>query len=281
MFKGHTPAGTAIEDELRLAGVVLKPLHTPRRATPLLHILIRAGKATDLQVAGTIASLFRSACQDFSVDVVQEQHSHRPRLEEWLATDSRFAFVQAGTRKLGNSAYTLVLNAGSALGTHSLEAMIDSLIESEATVLRALVDGQRGGIELWRTGDLRAHAEAGTDPEQAARRTGGERWISGNALGIHEFRRPKPKVHLRKGAAGAHDLTIVVRDLRDGSTRTDYEQQIRALEARLHKSEIERRRLEQGLKPNRGLARARAIARRGPAYILIQLKARTGRIRGS
>ena len=99
VYKGHTPAGSAIEDELRLAGVVLKHLHAPRRATPLLHILIRAGKATDLQVAGTIASLFRSSCQDFSVDVVQEQHSRRIRLEEWLATDSRFSFVHAdGTR---------------------------------------------------------------------------------------------------------------------------------------------------------------------------------------
>ncbi|RNL53917.1 hypothetical protein [Arthrobacter oryzae] len=273
--------GTAIEEELRLAGVVLKPLHTPRQATPLLHILIRAGKATDLEVAGTIASLFRSSCQDFAVDVVQADHSRRTKLEEWLATDTRFTFVQAGYKRPGNGAYTLVLNAGTALGVHSLEAMIDSLVETQATVLRALVDGQSGGIELWRTADLNAHAEAGTDPEKAARRAGGERWIAGNAVGLHEFRRPKPKVHLRKGAAGAHDLTIVVRDLRDRSTRTDYEQQIRAMESRLHKSESERRRLEQGLKPNRGLARAQAIIRRGPAYILVRLKARAGRIQGS
>ncbi len=273
--------GSAIEEELRLAGVVLKPLHAPRQATPLLHILIRAGKATDLEVAGTIASLFRSSCQDFAVDVVQEDHSQRTKLREWLAADTRFTFVQAGIRQPRNSAYTLVLNAGTALGAHSLEAMIDSLVETNATVLRALVDGQGGGIELWRTADLDAHAEAGTDPEKAARRTGGERWVAGNALGLHEFRRPKPKVHLRKGAAGSHDLTIVVRDLRDHSTRADYEQQIRDLQSRLRKSETERRRLEQGLKPNRGLARARAIVRRGPAYILVRLKARAGKLPGS
>ncbi len=277
MFNGHAPAATAIEDELRLAGIAVKQLHTPRRATPLLHIMIRAGKAADLQVAATIASLFRSSCQDFAVDVVQEEHSHRPRLQEWLATDTRFSLVQADKNRVGDGTYTLVLNAGTALGTHSLEAMIDSMAETGATVLRALVDGQSGAVEFWRTAELRTHAGAGIDPEKAARRAGTERWISGNALGLHEYRRPKPKLHLRKGAAGAHDLTIVVRDLQDRSTRVDYEQQIRALESRLQKSETERRRLEQGLAPNRGLARARAIARRGPAYILVRLKARAGR----
>ncbi|WP_043436451.1 hypothetical protein [Arthrobacter sp. I3] len=69
----------------------------------------------------------------------------------------------------------------------------------------------------------------------------------------------------------------MVRDLADHATRVDYEQQIRHLESRLKKSEMERRRLELGLAPNRGISRARAIARKGPAYILGRLKARAGR----
>ena len=156
-----------------------------------------------------------------------------------------------------------------------LEAMIDTLRQTQALVLRALVDGQSGAMELWQTATLRELSETG-DPEKSARSAGGERWVSGSALGLHDFRRPKPKLHLRKGAAATLDLNIVVRDLADAATRLDYEQKIRHLEARLKKSEIERRRLEQGMAPNRGLSRARAIARKGPAYIFGQLKSRAG-----
>ena len=82
---------------------------------------------------------------------------------------------------------------------------------------------------------------------------------------------------MRKGAAASLDLNIVVRDLSDSATRQDYEERIRQLEGKLRKSEMERRRLEQGVAPNRGFSWARAIARKGPAYILVRLKARTGR----
>ena len=265
----------SIEGELRNAGFALKTLHMPRRETPLLRVLIRAAKATDLEIAGTVASLLGSACQDYAVDILVEDGG-RPKLEEWLATDRRFSFVRTAGQHISEAVYTLVLSAGTALGMHSLEAMIESLRQTQALVLRALVDGQPGAIELWQTATLRELWEAG-DPEKSARSTGGERWVSGSALGLHDFRRPKPKPHLRKGAAASLDLNIVVRDLADSATRQDYEQQIRQLEARLKKSEVERRRLEQGLAPNRGISRARAIARKGPAYILGRLKARTGR----
>jgi hypothetical protein len=266
-------AAAAIEAELRQAGFALKALHTPRQETPLVRILISAAKATDLEIAGTVASLFGSACQDFTVDVLVEDR--RPKLEEWLVTDRRFSFPRTDERQLAEAAYTLVLSAGTAIGLHSLEAMIDTLRQTQALVLRALVDGQSGAMELWQTATLRELSETG-DPEKSARSAGGERWVSGSALGLHGFRRPKPKLHLRKGAAATLDLNIVVRDLADAATRLDYEQKIRHLEARLKKSEIERRRLEQGMAPNRGLSRARAIARKGPAYIFGQLKSRAG-----
>jgi len=268
----------SIEEELRHAGFELKALHAPRQEAPLVRILVRAAKATDLEIAGTVASLFGSACQDFAVDILAADGG-RPKLEEWLATDRRFSFVRSeedDAEQPAEAAYTLVLSAGTALGLHSLEAMMETLRQTEALVLRALVDGQPGAIELWQTATLARLSESG-DPEKSARSAGGERWVSGNALGLHDFRRPKPKLHLRRGAAAALDLNIVVRDLADSATRLDYEQKIRHLEARLKKSEIERRRLEQGLAPNRGLSRARAIARKGPAYILGQLKARAGR----
>lgn len=275
MDKGSQAVSASIKEELRHAGFALKALHTPRQETPLVRILVRAAKATDLEIAGTVASLFGSACQDFAVDILVADGG-RPKLEEWLATDRRFSFLAGDGEQPAEAAYTLVLNAGTALGMHSLEAMMETLRHTQALVLRALVDGQPGAIELWQTATLRELSESG-DPEKSARSAGGERWVSGNALGLHDFRRPKPKLHLRKGAAATLDLNIVVRDLADAATRVDYEQKIRHLEARLRKSEIERRRLEQGLAPNRGLSRVRAIARKGPAYILGRLKARAGR----
>lgn len=275
MDRGVQGVSASIEEQLRETGFALKALQTPRSETPLVRILVRAAKASDLEIAGTVASLFGSANQDFAVEILAEAGT-RPQLEQWLATDRRFSFVGTEGTDLVEAGFTLVLSAGTALGLHSLEAMIESLRQSEALVLRALVDGQPGAIELWETGTLRRLSEQG-DPEKSARKAGGERWVSGNALGLHDFRRPKPKLHLRKGAAASLDLNIVVRDLSDGATRQDYEERIRQLEARLRKSEVERRRLEQGFAPNRGLSRARAIARKGPAYILVRLKARTGR----
>jgi hypothetical protein len=278
--KGSQVLPASIEEELRLAGFALKALHKPRRKEPLLRVLIRTAKATDLEIAATVASLFGSACQDFVADILLERDEGRRKLANWLATDDRFSFITADTQEITEATFTLVLGAGTALGVHSLEAMVESLRQTEAMVLRALVDGQPGAIELWKTGTLRSLAEAG-DPEKAARNAGGERWVSGSALGLHDFRRPKPKLHLRKGAAATLDLTIVVRDLADSATRLDYEQRIRELESRLKRSEVERRRLEQGLTPNRGLARAGAIASKGPKYILGRLKARAGKRSGS
>lgn len=264
---------------MRVAGFAIKTLHKPRRETPLVRVLIRAAEATDLEIAGTVASLLGSACQDFAVDIVDHQ-GNRKKLAAWLASDGRFSFVPADRKGIADATFTLVTGAGTALGVHSLEAMIDTLEQTHAVVLRALVDGQTRGIELWKTTALRSLMETG-DPETSARRAGGERWVSGSALGLHDFRRPKPKLHLRKGVASTLDLNIVVRDLADRSTRLDYEQRIRQLELRLKRSEVERRRLEQGLAPNRGLTRARSIASKGPAYIIGRLKAHTTRRPGN
>lgn len=280
MSKEARAGDASMEEQLRSAGMEPKPFHAPRRGTPLLKIIIRSETAPDLAVAGTIVSLFKSACQDFSVVVVHGKKDARRRLKEWLATDSRFSFTDAEEKEIGDSTYTLVVNAGVALGAHSLEAMMESLAVTGATVLRALVDGQGGTIELWQTDKLRASAASG-DAEQSARRAGGERWLSGSSLGLHDYQLPQPKLHLRKGAAGTLDLNIIIRDLRDPATRLDYEQRIRQLESRLKKSEIERRRLEQGLSPSRGLSRMRAVASRGPAYVVARLKDRVGHgIRG-
>lgn len=275
MDRPSQPSSASIEEELRLAGVALKTLQAPWTRDPAVRILVRAADATELEIAGTVASLLGSACQNFAVDLLVGDCAGT-RLQDWLATDGRFSFIRGDDQLLSRAEYTLVLPAGTAVGTHSMEAMVDSLVQTQALVLRALVDGLPGPVELWHTATLRTLAEAG-DPEASARSAGGERWVAGNSLGLHDFRRPKPKLHLRKGAAATLDLNIVVRDLADSAVRMDYEHRIRQLEARLNRAQTECRRLEQGIAPTRGLARVRAIARKGPAYVTARLKARAGR----
>lgn len=263
----------SIRDELRSVGIELREHHGPRTGQPLVQVLVRDGKSTELEIVATVGTLLKSGCQDFHVTILSA--AARPRLEVWLADDTRFAFAEGKNDVLHPSAYTLVVPAGVALGVHSLEAAIEAVRETQCLVLRALVDGRSDAIELWQTPALRSYAAQG-DPEKLARRAGGERWVSGNGLGLHDYRQPKPKLHLRRGAAAALDLNILVQDLADRSVRGDYEQRILQLESRLRKSEVDRRQLEQGLAPHRGLARVRAAARKGPAYLLARLKARAG-----
>ena len=87
----------SIEEELRNAGFALKALHMPRRETPLVRILIRAAKATDLEIAGTIASLLGSACQDFAVDILAGRDGSRNRSRSgWQPTPALSSWSPTG-----------------------------------------------------------------------------------------------------------------------------------------------------------------------------------------
>lgn len=265
-----------LEEELAEIGIVPKLVHLPRRQKPLVRILVRTeNDSNDVDIAGTVAAILKSGCQDFTVEVVAGGHD-LSRLESWLATDARFSVLPGPTSPGPGSYFTLVVLAGVALGTHSVEALVDAALTTDATVLRALVDGHRGAVEFWQTDRLVALSALG-DPEKAARTAGGERWVSGNSLGLHHCRRPKPKMYLRQGAAATHDLNILVRDVGDRATRRDYEAQIRYLENRLNASLIARRKLEQGVVPPRGASRVLAVALRGRGYLLARIKLRLGR----
>ncbi|MCU1515509.1 MAG: hypothetical protein JWQ75_230 [Pseudarthrobacter sp.] len=267
-----------LQEDLAAAGIELKPVHRPRTGTPLFRIVVPAGSATDVAVAATAASLLSSACQDFVVDIIGLAGAGTSRVGEWLSSDGRFRHAASLPATDWTSEFILVLPAGTRLGTFSLEALADAKVATGASLLRALVDGQRGAVELWDTKVL-AGLDPSQDPEQAVRSAGNERWISGSSVGLHDYRQPAPKMHLRKGAAGRHDLTIIVRDATDPSTRADYEQRIRRLEAKLLKSDVERRRLEAGIAPKHGLGRVRAAAKRGPGYLVARARTALGRVR--
>ena len=220
MTSGNRGGAKAIEAELQLAGFVLKPLHAPRQAiavTAYPHSCRKShgsgsGRDYCLAVQVFVPGLRRGCYPGRS--------GHRPKLAEWLATDSRFTFVPRRHGTFGSWR----LHAGAECRNCCRTAFAGGYDRQPYGDERDRPAGsggrQPGRDRLWRTENLSAHAEAGTDPEKAARLAGGERWIAGNAFRSARIPAPQTKVHLRKGVAGAHDLTIVVRVFRDPSTRS-------------------------------------------------------------
>lgn len=255
----------SITDDLAALGIELKPVHGPRTASPLIGVVVRAEAAPELAVAATIASLLTSAAQDFTVHVVGASAASTPRVRSWVGADARFHWLPTAAPPAATT-YTLVLPAGTRVGTYALEAYVDAIRLTGASCVRALVDGQSASAELWDTAIL-ARLQATGDPEAAVRTSGTERWVAGNSLGLHDYLRPAPRLHVRKGPAGRHDLTVVVRDAGDAGVRRDYEERIRDLESRLARSEKARRRMEAGVLPKRRAARVYAALRRGPAHV--------------
>lgn len=270
---------TTIPEDLAALGIHLKPVHGPRAVTSLISVVIPADSAPEIEVVATAASLLASACQDFTVDIVGASESATSRARAWLSPDARFHWMPDSGGMPMASRFTLVLHAGTRIGTFSLEALVDVALSTGAALVRVLVDGRTSAAEFWVTSVLAEHRASG-DPERAVRAGGSERWISSSSVGLHDYLRPAPRLHLRKGSAGRHELTIVVRDAADPDVRADYEDRIRHLEARLVRSEAARRRLEAGLLPERGVARLAAAARRGPGYVTARAATILGRRRG-
>jgi hypothetical protein len=257
----------SVPEGLANLGIHLKSVHGPRSSSPLVSIVLLADDSTELEVAATAASLLTSACQDFTVSIVGAPEKATSRTRRWLSPDSRFAWVPApgGIQRAGR--FTFVLHAGTRVGTYSLEALVDAHESTGAALVRVLVGSRNSSAEFWDTAVLMELRGSG-DPERAVRASGGERWVSGNSLGLHDYRQPAPRMHLRKGSAGRHDLTILVRDAADSSVRQDYEHRIRELESKLERSETARRRMEAGLPQLQGAGRLAIVARRGPGYVL-------------
>lgn len=260
----------SIADELTAVGIHVKPIHGPRTAIPVVGVLIPASFATEMELAATAASLLTVVGQDFSVFFTGANRSKTGLLREWLAGDTRFQWVATKEGLDWRTKYILVLPPGTRMGRWSLEAIIDAHQATGVPLLRILIDGRMDAIEIWDTQQLLQFTKHG-DPEVAARKMGGERWLSGSSLGIHDYLQPEPKMHLRKGSASRHDMTIMIHDASDDVVRKDYGSRIRQLEYQLVKAKFQVRQMETGLRPDRGLMRAASIVKRSPLYV----KART------
>lgn len=263
-----------VNDSLRQCGIVLGAVHKPRLAIPILHVIVRVGGASLPRIIASIGSLLRSSCHDFVVDLADYDWADEDVLRGWLGNDSRFRLAKdedGFAKPLGR--YTLVIGAGTVLGTHSVAGFLDAIEQSGADVLRALVEGQRTAPELWVSERLTRLRQQG-DPERLARHSRGERWMSGESLGMHDSLKQRPKQWLVKGTAGVPEVRLVIRDLNDAATRLDYEVQLRELHAKLRRAQIAARRDNGGLTLVQISRRAAAVFRLGPKYVAVKLRQR-------
>lgn len=267
-----------ISEALANLGIELKVVDGPRAKFPLVRVTIPATSCTKEEALASVVSLLSSSCQDYTVDIVDAPETVKQAMKDWLKDDLRFRWIAVRRNSLPSERFALVLLPGSCLGVWSLEALIEAQVSTGASVIRALVNGIRGASELWESSVLGKFFAQG-DPERFARELGTERWISGSSLGMHGYRHPAPSMHLRKGAAGRHELVLVIRDATVPAVRADYEERIRILERRLANTQTEVRKLEAGQKSNMGIYRIRAIVSRGPRYALRKIALKLGRDR--
>ncbi|MGM0929179.1 MAG: hypothetical protein ACQEXN_05665 [Actinomycetota bacterium] len=249
-------------------------IQQPRRTSKgTLTVLVDARAADARATALTIASIFSGSVQRSFLQVLMPNSADSVLLEQWLASESDVHFVRSVKDVVAGDQYLLVCPAGVVLGTYSIEAAVEAANETGASLLRALVDGASGTLELWKSAALGSPVSL-TGAEQAIRNQGGERWISGASLGAHACYRPAPKQFLRKGRAGTFDVHVVVKDLKDPATRLDYEHQVRRLEAEL--ARVKRHQWQAATRDaSPGTARTPLHAlRKGPRYLASRAAAR-------
>lgn len=230
----------------------------------LLAIIVDGRGAETSRVCITISSLLRGTVQRPRIQVLLSHSADRTAIAEWLAHEHQISLITSLAEAAPGDEYLMVVPAGVIAGTHSVEAAVDSLDTAGATVLRVLVDGIDGTVELWRSSALGDAGER-TDAEARARAAGAERWISGASTGMHAAGRPAPKMFLRKGPAGTFDVRVLVRDTAKVDVKTDYEQRLRELE-----SQLARARRNAANQPNGGTDAGRVFkaAKKGPGYMV-------------
>ena len=260
------------------AGLPCADIWQPRQSSNgVLTILVDARSADARTTALTIASIFSGSVQRSPLQILMPVSADSAMLEEWLASEHSVRFIRGLEEVAAGDQFLLVCPAGIKLGTYSVEAALEAAEETGADLLRVVVDGASGTLELWKAAALEAHSSL-NGAERAIRNLNGERWVSGASLGAHALGRPAPKQFLRKGKAGKFDLHVVVKDLKDPATRLDYEHQVRRLEA-----ELARVKRHQWQNATRGTSPAAAFLpfhalRKGPRYFASRAAARLRRL---
>lgn len=249
--------------------LVLSTFHSPSD-WPSLRIVLDASGASQRALTLTLASLLSGTAQRFDIQIMRPEGMSVGPVSDWIRRLGQVGFINGPEDIDVEIDLLLVAPVGVIFGRYSVEAAVEAKQVAGCELLRAVIDGSSGGLELW-SGELLLKATNRSTAEAEVRKREGERWVSGSSLGLRYMGRPPPKQFLRKGAAGRLEQTVVVRDQTDQQTRLDYEERVRALQAELQRV---RRIHQNGGDAPRTSRRIASLLRRGPKYVLRQMPRR-------
>lgn len=233
--QGKSEDGTpsTVASWIRAAGISVNSLQLPATGPPPMTLVIQAAGAHAGHAAATLASYRKGTVQQLPVQICGLSGPEAQTVREWLECDPLVSFPASPDDVVCLAETVMVVPAGVLLGTHSVEAAHDALKVSDGClVVRAPVDGAAGSVEVWRGDSLSIDRKKAED---AARRAGGERWVSGGSLGLYYLGRPRPKPHMRRGAAGTLELVVLAEDGALPEVRGGYLDRIRALETEVNR----------------------------------------------
>lgn len=241
-------------------------LNGPQQSEAGMLSIVVDGRTADISlICLTISSLLRGTAQRSRMQVLLPTDADQSWFSTWIAHERQISLINSLDAVTPGDSCVMILPAGVVVGMFSLEAAVECLDVSAANVLRILVDGCPGSVELWRTkalGDRQLRAAA----EQKTRRSGAERWVSGASVGMYAAGRPEPKMFLRKGRAGKFEVKVLVRDTARPDVRREYEVRIRELEAQLARAKREA--LSSAHGPARGGRLLLRAMKKGPRYVM-------------
>ena len=247
------------------AGLTLSRLSGPApSARGLLGVVVDARKSEISQVCLTVSSLLRGTVQRPRIQILLSHSADARPIAEWVAHEQQISLITSLAEVTPGEEYLMVIPAGVIAGAYSVEAAVECLDVSGAGVLRVLVDGVEGAVEVWRSAAL---GDAGdrSAAEARARAAGRERWISGASTGMHAVGRPAPKMFLRKGPAEKFEVRVLARDTAKADVKADYEGRLRELESQLARM---KRKAANQANGNMDSARILNTAKKGPSYLV-------------
>ena len=223
-----------------------------------------ARKGETSQVCLTVSSLLRGTVQRPRIQILLPRSASASPIAEWVAHEPQISLITSLAEVTPGEEYLMVVPAGTIAGAYSVEAAVECLDTSGAGVLRVLVDGVDGAVEVWRSGAL-GDSAARSDAEARVRAAGRERWVSGASTGMHAAGRPAPKMFLRKGPAEKFEVRVLARDTAKAEVKADYEGRLRELESQLARMKRQAANQASGNTEGAGIFRA---ANMGPGYLI-------------
>lgn len=193
------------------AGSLENDIHGPWSAGTRVTVLLMCQGAATEPVVASLNSLFASSVQNFDIVCILVERAVRRIVEPWTQADSRVRFDSALPDSLPSTGYVLVMRAGLSMTPFSIEALLNVVLLPGVEVVRTIVEGHPGTLELWDASGL-VDEKNRLNAEAKARQNGHERWVSAEGAGIHGFGQPAPRVFFRRGSADRHVLDVVAFD---------------------------------------------------------------------